>query len=96
MWRRKNIYFHIQWSHLVELATTPALPPSAFAGVRGVRSVRLQGDGLALSIAEPHEALPALFARLEERGARATRLASRTATLDDVFLSLTGRTLRED
>jgi hypothetical protein len=40
--------------------------------------------------------LPALFQRLAERGAKPTRLVSRTATLDDVFLSLTGRTLRED
>jgi hypothetical protein len=35
-------------------------------------------------------------ARLTERGVQPTRLVSRTATLDDVFLSLTGRTLRED
>jgi ABC-2 type transport system ATP-binding protein len=49
-----------------------------------------------LSIDEPHVALPALVARLAERGVRPTRLVSRTATLDDVFLSLTGRTLRED
>ncbi len=40
--------------------------------------------------------MPALVARLAERAVRPTRLMSRTATLDDVFLSLTGRTLRED
>ena len=72
---------------------------AAARGVRrpgGVRSVRAKGDGFALSIDEPHVALPALVARLTERGVRPTRLVSRTATLDDVFLSLTGRTLRED
>jgi len=82
--------------HLVEVSTDPALPPEAFAGLAGLRSVRAQGDGFTLSIDGPHVALPALFARLAERGVRATRLVSRTATLDDVFLSLTGRTLRED
>jgi ABC-2 type transport system ATP-binding protein len=81
---------------LIELATDPPLPIEALADVAGVRTVRIQGDGFALSIDEPHVALPALVARLGERGARATRLVSRTATLDDVFLSLTGRTLRED
>ena len=81
---------------LVELATVPALAPEVFRDVRGVRASRAQGDGLALSIDEPHVALPALVARIGELGARATRLVSRTATLDDVFLSLTGRTLRED
>ena len=82
--------------HLVELATDLPLPPEALKDVAGVRSVRAAADGLALSIDEPHVALPALFQRLGERGAKPTRLVSRAATLDDVFLSLTGRTLRED
>ena len=82
--------------HLVELATDVPLPPEAVRDVAGVRSARAAADGLALSIGEPHVALPALFTRLGERGAKPTRLVSRAATLDDVFLSLTGRTLRED
>jgi ABC-2 type transport system ATP-binding protein len=82
--------------HLVELATEPPLPKEALANVRGVRAVRELADGFTLSIDEPHVTLPALITRLTERGARPTRLVSRTATLDDVFLSLTGRTLRED
>jgi ABC-2 type transport system ATP-binding protein len=81
--------------HLVEVATDPVLPPDAFSGVQGVRAVRKQGDGVALSIDEPHVALPALVSFLGQRKAEPTRLVSRTATLDDVFLSLTGRTLRE-
>jgi ABC-2 type transport system ATP-binding protein len=82
--------------HLVEVSTNPPLPPEAFTGLLGMRSVRAKGDGFALSINEPHVALPALIARLTERGVEPTRLVSRTATLDDVFLSLTGRNLRED
>ena len=82
--------------HLVEVSTEPALPPEAFAGLLGVRSIRAKGDGFALSIEAPHVALPALVARLTERRVEPTRLVSRTATLDDVFLALTGRTLRED
>jgi len=89
--------------HLIELITDPPLLPDALAGLPGVRAVRQmsgsggegEGTALSLSIEEPHVALPALVARLGERGVRPTRLMSRTATLDDVFLSLTGRTLRE-
>ncbi len=85
--------------HLVEVSTTPSLPADAFSGLRGVRAVRPQangGDGgVALSIDEPHVTLPALIAMLGQRGAEPTRLVSRTATLDDVFLLLTGRNLRE-
>ena len=86
--------------HLVELSTDLPLPPEAVSDVAGVRSARATGQGaatgLALSIGEPHVALPALFTRLAAHHARPTRLVSRAATLDDVFLSLTGRTLRED
>jgi ABC-2 type transport system ATP-binding protein len=82
--------------HLVEVSTEPALPPEAFTGLAGMRSLRAKGDGFALSIDAPHVTLPALVARLGERGVVPTRLVSRTATLDDVFLALTGRTLRED
>jgi ABC-2 type transport system ATP-binding protein len=83
-------------AHLVEITTVPPLPAEALEGVRGVRAIRVMGEGLALSIDEPHVALPALMARLAERRAEPTRLVSRTATLDDVFLTLTGRSLRED
>ena len=82
--------------HLIELETDRPLAPEDVTDVAGVRSARRAGDGLALSITEPHVALPALFARLGSRATRPTRLVSRVATLDDVFLSLTGRTLRED
>jgi ABC-2 type transport system ATP-binding protein len=82
--------------HLVEISTEPALPAAALEGLAGMRALRALGDGYALSIDEPHVALPALVTRLSARGVTPTRLVSRTATLDDVFLSLTGRTLRED
>ena len=82
--------------HLVEITTDPPLPAEALAGIAGVRAVRATAEGFALSLDEPHVSLPALIARLTERAARPTRLVSRTATLDDVFLTLTGRTLRED
>jgi ABC-2 type transport system ATP-binding protein len=82
--------------HLVELETEPPLSPDDLADVSGVRGARVQASGIGLAIDEPHIALPALFVRLAERKARPTRLLSRAATLDDVFLALTGRNLREE
>ena len=84
--------------HLVELATDPALPPRRWPACAA--SVRFAAAGTATASrcrsTSRTSRLPALVARLDERGVRPTRLVSRTATLDDVFLSLTGRTLRED
>jgi ABC-2 type transport system ATP-binding protein len=49
-----------------------------------------------LTVTEPHRALPALLDRLEERGLGLARLTTRHASLEDVFVSLTGRHLRDE
>jgi ABC-2 type transport system ATP-binding protein len=61
-----------------------------------VRSVREEGNKLTLTAGEPHRALPALLDYLRGRGAKLVGLTTRTATLEDVFVTLTGRHLRDD
>jgi ABC-2 type transport system ATP-binding protein len=60
-----------------------------------VRSVRRVADSWALTVDEVHLAIPALLAHLTTLGAPLTRLSTHHATLEDVFVSLTGRQLRE-
>jgi ABC-2 type transport system ATP-binding protein len=81
--------------HMVEVSTQPTLPPESFAGVAGVSSARAAGERLALSVAQPHVALPAILARLNEQKVELRELSTRQATLEDVFVSLTGRQLRD-
>jgi len=57
--------------------------------------VRLGPDRVALTVAEVHRAVPALLALLERRGAELSLLATHHATLEDVFVALTGRQLRD-
>ncbi len=64
----------------------------ALPGVRGVRRV---GNGFALSVDPLHVALPALVLHLRASGRELERLATRHATLEDVFVALTGRGLRD-
>jgi ABC-2 type transport system ATP-binding protein len=52
-------------------------------------------DRVALTVAEVHRAVPALLALLERRGAALSLLATHHATLEDVFVALTGRQLRD-
>src|SRR5262245_40045258 len=83
--------------HVVEFAADGAVELAA-AGLEdlpGVRGVRREKDGWALHADAPHRAVPALLAALDRAGADLTRLTTHHATLDDVFLNLTGRTLRE-
>jgi ABC-2 type transport system ATP-binding protein len=65
---------------------------SALPGVRGARRV---ADGFALAVDPLHVALPALIDHLRAAGLALERLATRHATLEDVFVALTGRGLRD-
>ena len=60
-------------------------------GVRG--APRKRGDRLALNVEELHIALPAILAAAQPFGLKG--LSHHRATLEDVFVSLTGRQLRE-
>ena len=78
---------------IVELATQQPLEAAELADLPGVRGARRSADGVALTVDQLHVALPAVLARLEQRGL--TRLSTHRATLEDVFVQLTGRKLRE-
>jgi ABC-2 type transport system ATP-binding protein len=71
------------------------VPPDALSGLVGVRSVRGSNGAWSLTVAELHVALPAILAEVERRGATLAELRTHSATLEDVFVSLTGRHLRE-
>jgi len=85
--------------HVVEFALAGGgATPATLAGLEalpGVRAVRPAPDRTALTVAEVHRAVPALLALLERRGAALSLLATHHATLEDVFVTLTGRQLRD-
>jgi ABC-2 type transport system ATP-binding protein len=60
-----------------------------------VRAVRKDADTFCLSVTEPHIALPALLERLRQSGRQLASLTTRHASLEDVFVTLTGRHLRD-
>jgi ABC-2 type transport system ATP-binding protein len=65
---------------------------SKLPGIHGFRKV---ADGFALAADPLHIALPALLDHLRSEDLVLERLATRRATLEDVFVSLTGRGLRD-
>lgn len=62
----------------------------------GVTAVRRDEDGFALTVDEVHRTVPALLAEVSRSGSELGRLSTHHATLEDVFVSLTGRTLRDE
>jgi ABC-2 type transport system ATP-binding protein len=85
--------------HVVEFAVSEqaatALPESVLGALPSVEGVIHDGVHWRLTVREVHRAVPALLAALAERGAEPMHLATHSATLEDVFMSLTGRRLRD-
>lgn len=81
---------------VIEFVTTPELLADVFAHVPTLASTRPRPGGHVLSVRELHLALPGLLEVVAAHGAQLRHLATRQATLDDVFLALTGRSLREE
>ena len=59
------------------------------------RPPRPMENGWELHVAAPHEAIPLLLEELRRRGLRTTELRTHSPTLEDVFVTLTGRALRD-
>jgi ABC-2 type transport system ATP-binding protein len=81
---------------LIELTSDPGLTPQDFMGLTGVSTVQVSGRGLLFTAQDPARSLPAVLARVTALGAHLLELAVRQATLEDVFVRLTGRQLRDD
>jgi len=84
--------------NIVDFQLAPGSPPLDEANLSqlpSVRSARRDVDSYSLAVEQPHIALPAILSFLQTSGLPLARLTTRHATLEDVFVSLTGRHLRE-
>ena len=80
---------------VVELTFIGAAPdPAAFAARLGA-AVEARGDIWEIPTPDPKTLLPKLFATIESERLEYNQVHVRRATLEDVFLQLTGRSLRE-
>ena len=62
----------------------------------GVEGVRDEDGVCALTVREPHLTIPALLDAVNQKGGELLHLTTRQASLEDVFVNLTGRHLREE
>jgi ABC-2 type transport system ATP-binding protein len=85
--------------HVIEFAVDEAAQTAIEDGtlreLPSVEHVTRDGARWRLTVREVHRAVPALLAVLSERGAEPTELSTHHATLEDVFMGLTGRRLRD-
>lgn len=83
--------------HVVEIALEgdhPALD-EWLKHLPGVQDVRRERSGILLTVEEVHRTVPALLATLREHEMELAKLTTHHASLEDVFVALTGRHLRD-
>ena len=85
--------------HVIEFAvdesSSSKVNEASLRVLPSVEAVAHEAGTWRLTVREVHRAVPALLAMLSERGAEPTQLTTHHATLEDVFMSLTGRRLRD-
>ena len=86
--------------HVVEFAVAEReageVNASLLTAIPGVQSHRVDAGLHQLSVGELHTAVPSIFAALDGQGLELSEFRTRSAKLEDVFVSLTGRTLRDE
>jgi ABC-2 type transport system ATP-binding protein len=88
--------------HIVEFAAINRengdglLDPALLTAIQGVQSHRLTAGVHQVSVRELHTAVPRIFAVLTAQGLNLSEFRTHSATLEDVFVSLTGRNLRDE
>ncbi len=82
--------------HILEFTTDPPVDAAVLASVRGLRDPRQRDGRWQLAAASLAEAVPALVDAVEGAGAKLVSLSTHRATLEDVFIALTGRELRDE
>jgi ABC-2 type transport system ATP-binding protein len=84
--------------HVIQFAVrnhngSPLPKSDLFSDLASVRAAHADADGFQLTVGATHECIPALIERLGAHQLELTRLTTRHVSLEDVFVSLTGRRL---
>jgi len=83
--------------HMVEFGLADGqLSEERLASLPGVSAVRRDEQRYSLTVVELHRTVPALLSLLAGAGIELTSLRTHSATLEDVFVALTGRSLRDE
>ncbi len=84
--------------HVIEFSTDRRLEPQHVVALQAISSVdriETEDSGYRMSIGVPHVVLPELIKQLTDNNFTLTELATRSASLEDVFVAKTGRHLND-
>jgi ABC-2 type transport system ATP-binding protein len=94
----KELIERLGGHHVVEFAVSGNghAEASVWQSLPSVESVRNEDGLICLSVREPHRTIPALLDQVDKGSGQLERLNTRQASLEDVFVNLTGRHLRDE
>ncbi len=92
----QQLIAELRADQIVELSASGTLDPVQLGSLPAVRNVTARDGKLLLAVADIGLALPALLAVIDGAGLRLDEMTTRQATLEDVFVTRTGRGLRDD
>ena len=81
--------------HVVEFKVAGDLNDAELLALAGAKNLRRKDGSYLLEVSQAHRTVPALLDFLTSRGLPLEALSTHSATLDDVFVHLTGRQLRD-
>jgi len=92
----RELVASLEAEHVIEFDTDGPLPLADVEALPGVSSARASGESFHVTCDGLHRLLPVLLELTRGNGVSMTRLATHHASLEDVFVSLTGRHLRDE
>ena len=85
--------------HIVEFAVkgdAGVVDVARLTAIAGVHSHRVDAGLHQLSVTDLHTTVPQVFEQMEAMGLTLSEFRTHSATLEDVFVQLTGRNLRDE
>jgi ABC-2 type transport system ATP-binding protein len=94
----KQLIASVGGDHIVEFAVAggATLNAALLTAIAGVQSHRVDAGLHQLSVTDLHTTVPRIFEAINAMGLDLTEFRTHSATLEDVFVSLTGRYLRDE
>jgi len=81
---------------IIEFRAGEDFDETLLAQLPSVKAMERKNSGFVLKVLELNQTLPALLAEVEKRNLKLAGLVSRPATLEDVFIALTGGKLKDE
>ncbi|HEV8432263.1 MAG TPA: ABC transporter ATP-binding protein [Thermoanaerobaculia bacterium] len=91
----RELIAKLEAANIIEFTSDPPLPPDAFQGLPGCHGCSPRGNAWQLRVDSLATSVPQLINIVERNGSKLITLSTHAATLEDLFVSLTGRELRD-